>query len=200
LPQSGTTPPLGYAVGQIHGVYVLAQNSRGLVVVDMHAAHERITYEGLKAMRRAEPATSQQLLVPPRVDVSVVQADIAEAAAGELATLGLVLDRIAPGTLLVRAVPALLGDADPIELVRDVLADLVEHGSSAQVAVLEERLLATMACHASVRAHRTLTIAEMNALLRQMEATENAGQCNHGRPTFVEYSLADLDKLFLRGR
>jgi DNA mismatch repair protein MutL len=200
LPQSGTTPPLGYAVGQIHGVYVLAQNSRGLVVVDMHAAHERITYEGLKAMRRGERATSQQLLVPPRVDVSVVQADIAEAAAGELATLGLVLDRIGPGTLVVRAVPALLGDAEPIGLIRDVLADLVEHGSSAHVAALEERLLATMACHASVRAHRTLTIAEMNALLRQMEVTENAGQCNHGRPTFFEYSLADLDKLFLRGR
>jgi DNA mismatch repair protein MutL len=200
LPAPGITPPLGYAVGQLHGVYVLAQNSRGLVLVDMHAAHERITYEALKAARRSERSTSQHLLVPARIDVSVVQADVAEAAATELAALGLVIDRTGPGELLVRAVPALLGDADATELARDVLADLVEHGTSDRLAHLEERLLATMACHASVRAHRALTIDEMNALLRQMEITENAGQCNHGRPTFFEYSLAELDRLFQRGR
>jgi DNA mismatch repair protein MutL len=193
-------PPLGYAVGQLHGVYVLAQNAEGLVIVDMHAAHERITYERLKAARRAATVPTQRLLVPLPVEVTAREADLAEDALPWLATLGLRFDRVGPSSLLVREVPALLGGGDVAALVADVLADLAEHGISDRVAAREDALLAAMACHGSVRASRQLTLAEMNALLREMERTENAGQCNHGRPTYQVTRLADLDQLFLRGR
>jgi DNA mismatch repair protein MutL len=198
--EGALVPPLGFAVGQLHGVYILAQNEEGLVIVDMHAAHERITYEALKAQRHGSAVPAQRLLVPLPVDVTTREADLAEASAEWLAELGLGIDRVGPASLLVREVPALLADGDVAGLVGDVLADLALHGASEQLASREERLLATMACHGSVRAGRHLTIAEMNALLREMERTENAGQCNHGRPTFRVQRLADLDQLFLRGR
>jgi DNA mismatch repair protein MutL len=195
------SPPLGYAVGQLHGIFILAQNAEGLVVVDMHAAHERITYERLKSGRQAaQGVATQRLLIPAVIEVAPREADLAEDAAPWLSGLGLVVDRVGPTRIAVREVPALLGRADPAGLLTDVLADLVEHGVSERVAAREEALLATMACHASVRAGHDLSIPEMNALLRDMERTENAGQCSHGRPTFRVLPLADLDRLFLRGR
>lgn len=193
-------PPLGYALAQLHGIYILAQNEDGLILVDMHAAHERITYEGLKRGREAEGVRSQRLLVPVAVAVSEGEADCAEEARPALEALGLRVDRVAPGQLLVREVPALLAEANVEQLLRDVLADLQAEGSSARVQAAEDALLSTMACHGSVRAHRALTLAEMNALLRSMEHTERSGQCNHGRPTWTALSLPELDRLFLRGR
>ncbi|MEQ9002618.1 MAG: DNA mismatch repair protein MutL, partial [Pseudomonadales bacterium] len=193
-------PPLGYALAQLHGVYILAQNRDGLVVVDMHAAHERITYERLKAQRGGHSVPRQRLLVPQVVSVSETEAELAETLTDELAEFGLVVDRSGPGSITVREVPALLANADVGGLARDVLADCAEHGGSRRLAERQETLLATMACHGSVRAHRALSIAEMNALLRDMERTDNAGQCNHGRPTFVVQTMADLDAVFLRGQ
>ncbi len=202
LPEAGedAPPPLGYALAQLHGVYILAQNADGLVVVDMHAAHERITYERMKAARDAQGIRSQRLLVPLSLAVSEREAARAEAECEALAELGLVLERLGPESLVVREVPAALADGDIEGLLRDVLADLVEIGSSRRVRDEEDALLSTMACHGSVRANRQLTLAEMNALLRSMEATERSGQCNHGRPTWAVQSLAELDRLFLRGR
>jgi len=193
-------PPLGYALAQLHGVYILAQNEDGLILVDMHAAHERITYEGLKQGREAEGVRSQRLLVPVAVAVSEGEGDRAEEARPALEALGLRVDRVAPGQLLVREVPALLAEANVEQLLRDVLADLQAEGSIARVQAAEDALLSTMACHGSVRANRALTLAEMNALLRSMEHTERSGQCNHGRPTWTALSLPELDRLFLRGR
>jgi DNA mismatch repair protein MutL len=193
-------PPLGYAVAQLHGVYVLAQNADGLVVVDMHAAHERITYERMKTARDDAGIRTQRLLVPLALAVSEREADRVEEAAVALAELGLVLERVGPEQLLVREVPAILGSGDAEALVRDVLADLVTYGDSTRVREHEDELLATMACHGSVRANRQLTIPEMNALLRDMERTERSGQCNHGRPTWAVQTIAELDRLFLRGR
>lgn len=193
-------PPLGYALAQLHGIFILAQNEDGLILVDMHAAHERITYEGLKQGREAEGVRSQRLLVPVAVAVSEGEADRAEEARPALEALGLRVDRVAPGQLLVREVPALLAEANVEQLLRDVLADLQAEGSSARVQAAEDALLSTMACHGSVRANRSLTLAEMNALLRSMERTERSGQCNHGRPTWTGLSLPELDRLFLRGR
>ena len=194
-------PPLGYAVGQLHEIYILAQNAEGLVIVDMHAAHERITYEKMKAARAAADRIQQQrLLVPVSLNVGPAEAELASQNRELLAALGLEIDRGGPASLVVRAIPALLAPEDVANLVGDVLADLGADGSSDRVRQYEDDLLATMACHGSVRAHRKLTIAEMNALLREMEVTENAGQCNHGRPTFVVQSLGDLDQRFLRGR
>ena len=193
-------PPLGYALAQLHGIFILAQNEDGLILVDMHAAHERITYEGLKRGREAEGVRSQRLLVPVAVAVSEGEADRAEEARPALEALGLRVDRVAPGQLLVREVPALLAEANGEQLLRDVLADLQAEGSSARVQAAEDALLSTMACHGSVRANRALTLAEMNALLRSMEHTERSGQCNHGRPTWTALSLPELDRLFLRGR
>lgn len=193
-------PPLGYALAQLHGVYILAENADGLVVVDMHAAHERITYERMKTARDAEGIRSQRLLVPLSLAVSDREAARAEAEHEALAELGLILERLGPESLVVREVPAALADGDIEGLVRDVLADLVEFGSSRRVRDEEDALLSTMACHGSVRANRQLTLAEMNALLRSMEATERSGQCNHGRPTWAVQSLSELDRLFLRGR
>jgi DNA mismatch repair protein MutL len=192
--------PLGYALAQLHGVYVLAQNDSGLVLVDMHAAHERITYEGLKAAQTGEGIRSQPLLVPVSLDVSRREADICEEHQDWFAGLGLEIDRMGPEQVVVRQVPALLGDADIAALVKDVLADLLEHGNSKRVEEMVNELLSTMACHGSVRANRRLGLDEMNALLRQMEVTERSGQCNHGRPTWVQVSLDELDKLFMRGR
>ncbi len=192
--------PLGFALAQLHGVYILAQNVQGLVVVDMHAAHERITYEQLKQAQTGEGIRSQPLLVPLRLDVSAREADVCEAQQEAFRELGLDIDRLGREQVVVRAIPALLHSADIGALVRDVLADMLEHGSSRRVQESVNELLSTMACHGSVRANRRLTLDEMNALLRDMERTERSGQCNHGRPTWVQLGMAELDRLFLRGR
>lgn len=198
---SGVAPPLGFALAQLHGVYILAQSDDGLVVVDMHAAHERITYEKMKADRRAQGEVHRQrLLVPEELAVTCAEADLVEAHAAALAALGLVIDRRGPELIMVREAPALLADGNVAAMTRDLLADLATHGVSDRVAAAEEELLATMACHGSVRANRRLSLDEMNALLREMERTENAGQCNHGRPTFLVQSMQDLDRRFLRGQ
>ena len=197
---SDTEPPMGYAIAQLHGIYILAQSSHGMVVVDMHAAHERIVYERMKQGLAGEGIRSQPLLVPLTLNVSQREADHAEQHLDELAQLGLRVERIGPESIVIRQIPALLRDADVERLVRDVLADLVEHGQSDRIEAHLYQLLSTMACHGSVRANHQLTIPEMNSLLRDMEATERSGQCNHGRPTWAVMSMAELDKLFLRGR
>jgi DNA mismatch repair protein MutL len=193
-------PPLGFALAQLHGVYILAQNREGLVLVDMHAAHERITYERLKTARDREGIRRQPLLVPQAIAVSQREVAVAEEHAALFASLGLVVEVGGEERLVLREIPVSLQGADVEQLLRDVLADLIEYGSSARVAEHEDALLSTMACHGSVRANRRLTIPEMNALLRDMEITERSGQCNHGRPTWTALSLAELDRLFLRGR
>ena len=198
--EQGEVPPLGYAIAQLKSIYVLAENAQGLVLVDMHAAHERITYEKLKAGRAYSNLRSQLLLVPLNLAVSAKEAAAAEEHADALADWGLELSRSGPSGVVVRRIPALLEGADVTQLTRDVLAELAQHGSSRRLQVLENELLSTMACHGSVRAGRRLTLPEMNALLREMEATERSGQCNHGRPTWTQLSLAELDRLFMRGR
>ncbi len=192
-------PPLGFAVAQLHGVYILSQTSEGLVLVDMHAAHERVMYERMKRLLDGETA-QQQLLMPDILKVTPAQAEAAEAHAAEFAALGFTITRLAPDQLALRAVPSLLAGRDPAAVVRDVLSELCETGHSRHVEESINHLLGTMACHAAVRAQRTLSIPEMNALLREMERTDRADQCNHGRPTWVRLSLADLDRLFMRGR
>jgi DNA mismatch repair protein MutL len=194
------SPALGYAVGQLGGVYILAQNREGLVVVDMHAAHERVLYERLKSALCGDAAAGQPLLVPLSVRLSPQEAELAEAMREELAAIGLVIDRRGPDVIVVRQLPALLANADAESLLRDLLSDLAEQGSSRRLEERMNEVLATMACHGSVRANRQLTLSEMNALLRDMERTERADQCNHGRPTWTQLSMAELDKLFLRGR
>ncbi len=193
-------PPLGYAIAQLHGIYILAENTQGLIVVDMHAAHERITYERMKQGLDADGINSQPLLVPESMAVSEKEAALAEEQSGLLLQLGLKVERAGPESLLIREVPVLLQNSDVTALIRDVLSDLVEYGSTKRVREEINEVLATMACHGSVRANRRLTIPEMNALLRDMEVTERSGQCNHGRPTWSQISLAELDKLFSRGR
>ena len=193
-------PPLGFALAQLHGIFILAENEFGLVLVDMHAAHERITYERLKAAQDGEGIRSQPLLVPCSMAVSEREADACEQFGETLLAMGFDLRRAGPQAISVRAVPALLADVDAQAIVLDVLADLREHGSSRLVEQARNELLSTLACHTSVRANRRLTVAEMNALLREMESTERSGQCNHGRPTWVQLSKAELDKFFLRGR
>lgn len=193
-------PPLGYAIAQLKTIYILAENTHGLILVDMHAAHERITYEKLKTGRACSNLRSQMLLVPLSVPVSAKEAAAAEEHGDALADWGLELSRSGPSAVVVRRIPALLDGADVAELTRSVLGELAQHGSSRQLQELENELLSSMACHGSVRAGRRLTIPEMNALLREMEATERSGQCNHGRPTWVQLGMTELDKLFLRGR
>ncbi|HEY4582602.1 MAG TPA: DNA mismatch repair endonuclease MutL [Lysobacter sp.] len=193
-------PPLGYALAQLHGIYILAECADGLIVVDMHAAHERIGYEKLKTAHDGEGLRTQPLLVPQAVAVSEREADVAEREAATLEQLGFEMTRTGPQSLLLRAVPALLANGDTEGLLRDVLADLREHGETRRIAAARDELLATMACHHAVRANRRLTIHEMNALLREMEATERSGQCNHGRPTWARFPLAEIDRWFLRGR
>ena len=191
--------PLGYAIAQLHGIYILAQTEEGLVLVDMHAAHERVMYEAMKKLLAGERA-QQVLLVPDILRVAPGEADAAEAHAVEFSTLGFALQRIGPDLVALRGIPSLLAGRDPSGLVRDVLSDLLEQGASRRVEESINHLLGTMACHAAVRAQRQLSIPEMNALLREMEGTERADQCNHGRPTWVRLSMQDLDRLFLRGR
>ncbi|MEN5111085.1 DNA mismatch repair endonuclease MutL [Pseudomonas sp. TWI672] len=201
LPQSqGDIPPLGYALAQLKGIYILAENAAGLVLVDMHAAHERIMYERLKVAMASEGLSGQPLLVPESLALSQREADCAEEHAQWFQRLGFELQRLGPETLAIRQIPALLKQAEANRLVQDVLADLMEYGTSDRIQAHLNELLGTMACHGAVRANRRLAIPEMNALLRDMENTERSGQCNHGRPTWTQMGLDDLDKLFLRGR
>ncbi|MDV7247714.1 DNA mismatch repair endonuclease MutL [Xanthomonas hortorum] len=193
-------PPLGYAVAQLHGIYILAENAEGLIVVDMHAAHERIGYERLKNAHDSIGLHAQPLLVPMTLAVGEREADTAELEADTLASLGFEITRAGPQSLHVRSIPALLANAEPEALLRDVLGDLREHGQSRRIASARDELLSTMACHGAVRANRRLSVPEMNALLRDMEATERSGQCNHGRPTWARFTLGEIDRWFLRGR
>ena len=194
------TPPLGFALAQLHGIFILAENPAGLILVDMHAAHERISYERLKTAQDGEGIRAQPLLVPLAIAVSEREANCAEERGPALAMLGFEISRSGPQAIVVRSVPALLEGIDPRQLVLDVLSDLIQHGATNRIEEARNELLSTMACHASVRANRRLTLPEMNALLRDMEATERSGQCNHGRPTWVQLSRQELDRLFLRGR
>lgn len=196
----GEFPPLGYALAQLKGIYILAENNEGLIVVDMHAAHERIVYEKLKRQQSEQGVQTQPLLVPLSIHVSDKEAGFCEEQQVFLNSLGLGLERMGQQTLVLRSVPVLLHREDAEQLVRDVLADIAEFGHSNRVSDRIDELLSTMACHGSVRANRQLTVPEMNALLREMEVTERSGQCNHGRPTWSQVSLAELDKLFLRGQ
>lgn len=201
LPEAqGDVPPLGYAIAQLKGVYILAENVKGLVLVDMHAAHERITYERLKVAMASEGLRGQPLLVPESLAVSQREADCAEEHAAWFQRLGFELQRLGPESLAIRQIPALLKQAEANRLVADVLSDLLEYGTSDRIQAHLNELLGTMACHGSVRANRRLSLPEMNALLRDMEHTERSGQCNHGRPTWTQMGMDDLDKLFLRGR
>ncbi len=197
---TGEIPPLGFAVAQLHGIYILAENAEGLVVVDMHAAHERITYEHLKNSMAEDTIRSQPLLVPHSLAVSQKEGDCAEEFADTFNKLGFELNRLSPEQITIRAVPSLLKNGNIEQLVRDVLADLIEHGTSQRIEQEINEILSTMACHGSVRANHSLTIPEMNALLRDMERTERSGQCNHGRPTWTQLSINQLDKLFMRGQ
>jgi DNA mismatch repair protein MutL len=193
-------PPLGFARAQLHGIYILAENAEGLVLVDMHAAHERITYERLKTSREEGGVQSQPLLVPLTIAVSNKEAQIVEDNVDVFDQLGFEIDRVADESIKLRQIPVILSNSDVETLVRDVLSDLLTHGSSARIEQEINEILSTMACHGSIRANRKLTIEEMNALLRDMEITERSGQCNHGRPTWIQLSIAELDKLFMRGR
>lgn len=193
-------PPLGFALAQLAGIYILAQNAHGLVIVDMHAAHERIMYEKLKAALAAHAVATQQLLIPATLAVTPLESALVAEHTAELQQLGFEMAHVAPNTVAVRAVPAPLQHADPAALARDVLREMGQAGAARVLIECRDALLATMACHAAVRAHRTLSIAEMNALLREMEATERSGQCNHGRPTWTQLGMKELDALFLRGR
>jgi len=200
LREGADVPPLGFALAQLAGVYVLAHNAQGLVIVDMHAAHERIMYEKLKSALDAHCVATQQLLIPATLLVTPLESALATEHTASLRQLGFEIALIAPNTLAVRAVPAPLQHADPAALARDVLREMGQAGAARALTERRDALLATMACHAAVRANRVLSITEMNALLREMEATERSGQCNHGRPTWTQLGMRDLDALFQRGR
>ncbi len=193
-------PPLGFALAQLGGIYVLAENRQGLILVDMHAAHERITYENLKSARVGDGIRPRTLLVPLPLAVSEREAASVEEHAVRLGEIGFEIARSGPQSVIVKAYPGLLDGADVARLTRDVLGDLVVHGDTRRIEENANDVLSTMACHGSVRANRRLTLPEMNALLREMEATERSAQCNHGRPTWVQVSIAELDRMFLRGR
>ena len=192
--------PLGQAVAQIHGIYIVTQTAEGMALVDMHAAHERVIYERLKSALDAGGGARQALLVPATVETSAGDAALAEEHRDELAAAGLIVDRLGPATLAIREVPAVLAGQDVAGVLRDALADLGQHGATHRIAERQNELLANIACRSAVRAHRELTVPEMNALLRDMERTERSGQCSHGRPTWTRVTLAELDRLFLRGR
>ncbi|MDO9424221.1 MAG: DNA mismatch repair endonuclease MutL [Methylobacter sp.] len=192
--------PLGHAVAHLHNIYILSETPNGIILVDAHAAHERVTYERLKQQYQNGTVPSQPLLLPIKITVSAAEADLAEDEHAFFNTLGFELNRSGPETIVLRSIPILLGNTDMETLVRDVLADLIEHGMSQRIQEKSNEILAKVACHGSVRAHRRLTVDEMNALLRDMEQTERIGQCNHGRPTWIELSTHDLDKFFLRGQ
>ncbi|HKM26318.1 MAG TPA: DNA mismatch repair endonuclease MutL [Thiopseudomonas sp.] len=193
-------PPLGFAIAQLKGIYILAENQHGMVLVDMHAAHERVMYERLKLAMADEGLRGQPLLVPETLALSEREVDCAEQHAQWFTQLGFELQGLGPESIAIRQIPALLKQADAAELVRDVLSDLIEYGTSDKIEAHTNELLATMSCHGAVRANRRLTLTEMNALLRDMEVTERSGQCNHGRPTWTQLGMDELDKLFLRGR
>lgn len=197
---SKSVPPLGFAVAHVHNIYILSETAKGIILVDAHAAHERVTYERLKLQLADGQIPSQPLLLPLRINVNATEAKLAEQQQGFFNTLGFELDRLSPETIVIRSIPALLIKSDVETLIRDVLADLIEHGVSQRIQEHTYQVLATAACHGSVRANRRLTIEEMNTLLRDMEKTERSGQCNHGRPTWIELSTKDLDKFFLRGQ
>ena len=198
--QEQNIPPLGYAIAHIHNIYILAETPKGVILVDAHAAHERVTYERLKRQYQQGSVPSQPLLLPIKIVVSATEADLAEQEYEYFSKLGFELNRSGPETIILRSTPVLLGNIDKELLIRDVLADINEHGMSQRIQEQSNRLLATIACHGSVRAKRRLSIEEMNALLRDMEQTERIGQCNHGRPTWIELSTQELDKFFLRGQ
>jgi DNA mismatch repair protein MutL len=192
--------PLGHAIAHLHNIYILSETATGIILVDAHAAHERVTYERLKQQYQSGVVPSQPLLLPIKIKVSAAEADLAEQEQAFFGSLGFEINRAGPETVVLRSIPVLLGNTDMETLIRDVLADLVEHGMSRRIQEKSNEILATVACHGAVRAHRRLTVDEMNALLRDMERTERIGQCNHGRPTWIELSTSDLDKFFLRGQ
>jgi DNA mismatch repair protein MutL len=193
-------PPLGFALAHIHNIYILAETANGVILVDAHAAHERVTYERLKSHYHSKAIVSQPLLLPIKLQVSAAEADLGEQEQALFMDLGFELNRSGPQALVLRSTPALLSKTDVDQLVRDILADMLTHGSSQKAQETINSVLATMACHSSVRAKRRLSIEEMNALLRDMEKTERIGQCNHGRPTWVALSHQELDKFFMRGQ